>query len=708
MIITNKLKTNLQNPGATPIVHAVQNDSYSRNLEIAVMSGNHPFTFPDTVNVIIRYRKSDGRGGEYDTLPDGTSAWWIKGNLLTIALAPQVLTVPGSVVLSVTLIENEKQLSVFPIQIAVQPVAHANIAKSEDYFYVTGFLPAPISAKAGQHFQISSVNEQGRILSVEAVDLDTLSSDVVAQELQTALQAAKDSGAFDGQDGYTPRRGTDYWTKEDVAAMQDHIAKEVAGTYGKGVAISSGSDLNTYTAIGKYFASSNTLASSLINCPTTQNFMLYVFIRGNSSTSQMIIDLAGKLYIRSKSTSTWNQWVTYITKTDLTKAVQEAMEQAIENGTLTCTPGYTPVKGVDYWTETEVAEFLAYIDAAVTDTYRKGISIPSESNLNDYTDIGKYYVQTNSITATLKNSPTTQNFMMFVLERTSGTKTQIIIDLTGKMYFRSRSTSAWNSWVTYITKSDLTNAVAEAVEDALSSGEFSTHTPVKGIDYWTEADRESMIQDVIAALGTPVFGTVDENNVITLSGKLTAGTYTLVYEDAEGNTTHIGLLESGETNVAYTNLLAQATDENGALLDGVGYRNEYRFGGYGGDLYNDTSGTAGYFATGFMPYTIANLKNCIPIYIKGISLDLANLPQYLRFTVVIPGSTEYFGSLSLSDESTGGNFAITQLGKDYYRFIPDNSLYTLHDWDSKATTHMRWTLPGSGAGVVITVNEPIE
>ena len=43
MIITNKLKMDLQNPGATPIVHTVQNDSYSRNLEIAVLSGNRPF-----------------------------------------------------------------------------------------------------------------------------------------------------------------------------------------------------------------------------------------------------------------------------------------------------------------------------------------------------------------------------------------------------------------------------------------------------------------------------------------------------------------------------------------------------------------------------------------------------------------------------------------------------------------------------------------
>ena len=70
------------------------------------------------------------------------------------------------------------------------------------------------------------------------------------------------------------------------------------------------------------------------------------------------------------------------------------------------------------------------------------------------------------------------------------------------------------------------------------------YTPVKGVDYWTEADQESIVQQVIAALGTPVFGRVDENNNIILSGDLASGTYTVKYEDSEGNTTDIGSLNA--------------------------------------------------------------------------------------------------------------------------------------------------------------------
>ena len=68
------------------------------------------------------------------------------------------------------------------------------------------------------------------------------------------------------------------------------------------------------------------------------------------------------------------------------------------------------------------------------------------------------------------------------------------------------------------------------------------YTPVRGTDYWTPDDQEEIVQQVITALGTPVFGMVDENNVITLTGALESGTYTLMYEDAEGNVIEIGTL----------------------------------------------------------------------------------------------------------------------------------------------------------------------
>ena len=48
------------------------------------------------------------------------------------------------------------------------------------------------------------------------------------------------------------------------------------------------------------------------------------------------------------------------------------------------------------------------------------------------------------------------------------------------------------------------NKLSEAVNDALTqakeSGEFDGYTPVKGTDYYTEADKTEMVNAVIAAL----------------------------------------------------------------------------------------------------------------------------------------------------------------------------------------------------------------
>lgn len=82
-------------------------------------------------------------------------------------------------------------------------------------------------------------------------------------------------------------------------------------------------------------------------------------------------------------------------------------------------------------------------------------------------------------------------------------------------------------------------------------------TPVKGVDFWTDADQESIVQDVIAALGTPVFGRVDAENNIILTGALADGTYTLKYEDADGNVTEIGKI----ITAAFTNLADPASED---------------------------------------------------------------------------------------------------------------------------------------------------
>lgn len=141
------------------------------------------------------------------------------------------------------------------------------------------------------------------------------------------------------------------------------------------------------------------------------------------------------------------------------------------------------------------------------------------------------------------------------------------------------------------------------------------YTPVRGTDYWTDADQEAIVQQVITALGTPVFGTVDADKVITLTGDLAAGTYTLKYEDANGNTTTIGGL-SVEGEPTYTNMLKLAVDSSGAPYVGdngeIGYKVGYRTDSTGAEKVN--SGTS---LTGFIPATVADKIHLYNITAEG-------------------------------------------------------------------------------------------
>ena len=141
MIVTHALEMDLSRRGITPRIDVVQDDKYSRDLAISLYSLGKPWAPGQDADAVIRYAKSDGTGGVYNLLPDGTPAWRIEGNLVTIALAPQVCTAAGQVDLVVSLKTEKAQLSSFLIELNVQrnPVFQA---VSEDYINDSSWLPA--------------------------------------------------------------------------------------------------------------------------------------------------------------------------------------------------------------------------------------------------------------------------------------------------------------------------------------------------------------------------------------------------------------------------------------------------------------------------------------------------------------------------------------------------------------------------------------
>lgn len=134
MTITHKLSIDLLRQEPTAPIDAVQHDC-GRVLALTLHANGIPWTIPEGIDLLVRYRKSDGIGGEYDRLPDGKIAWSARDNVLTIALAPQVLTAAGKTVLSVLLTKDHAAIRTFDILLQVQPDLHESIAESETYIH---------------------------------------------------------------------------------------------------------------------------------------------------------------------------------------------------------------------------------------------------------------------------------------------------------------------------------------------------------------------------------------------------------------------------------------------------------------------------------------------------------------------------------------------------------------------------------------------
>lgn len=69
-------------------------------------------------------------------------------------------------------------------------------------------------------------------------------------------------------------------------------------------------------------------------------------------------------------------------------------------------------------------------------------------------------------------------------------------------------------------------------------------TPVKGTDYFTEADKQELIDELAEQLGSAVV-TVGDDNTITVIGDLDDGTYTVSYRNADGTASYVGSLVVG-------------------------------------------------------------------------------------------------------------------------------------------------------------------
>nr|DAL24809.1 MAG TPA_asm: tail protein [Caudoviricetes sp.] len=147
MSVNQAVNLNLSTDIVPPVLKMVQNDSNSRYIVASLWDGASAYDV-GSASVMMRFAKPDGTGGMYDADEAG-NAVSVDGNVVTIPVATQVLTVAGDVFAQVDIYgsSNSKLASfAFKIDVAASVYPDAQIISSDYYNILTATIANAVTA----------------------------------------------------------------------------------------------------------------------------------------------------------------------------------------------------------------------------------------------------------------------------------------------------------------------------------------------------------------------------------------------------------------------------------------------------------------------------------------------------------------------------------------------------------------------------------
>ena len=155
----------MQLPNIATVAWAVQGDQLSRQVTATLVDGSTAWTPEAGYHGVIRAHKPDGTVAVYDVDEDGNLAVTWSGNVATIAIVQQALTVPGTVMMQLEFYDTqEARITAFGWAMNVQPSAVTdNEFLYSDYYNILTLQIAGVLGSSGHPPYINSTTKNWMI-----------------------------------------------------------------------------------------------------------------------------------------------------------------------------------------------------------------------------------------------------------------------------------------------------------------------------------------------------------------------------------------------------------------------------------------------------------------------------------------------------------------------------------------------------------------
>lgn len=148
MKLIQKISMDFAFHGIPPRVYGKQDDSMSRAVQIDLFNQGEAWPIPLDAAMMVRFNTPAGGTGLYDSLPDGSSAFAVSDNSVTVQLVDQIFAAAGQAECSLRIVSAGAGVSTWTFIVDVErgPGADANLPA--DYINVLVNLTAEANAAA--------------------------------------------------------------------------------------------------------------------------------------------------------------------------------------------------------------------------------------------------------------------------------------------------------------------------------------------------------------------------------------------------------------------------------------------------------------------------------------------------------------------------------------------------------------------------------